>query len=174
MAEPTVLQGVRAPRAIRIEETKQADARAAGVNPGTRVVPNLAGDGKYTVYRSHTLRYRVQITAPQTIVLSDGRKQTGGRMLVAQFEDGRYINNDRNAETRKLIDEELQANKFFGEFGSHAHFWLASDQQAKMEKVRVEAALQTLKSLPREAVDRFVGELKQGAAADHAVAPVGE
>jgi hypothetical protein len=70
---------------------------------------------------------------------------------------------------RALIDETLQANKYFGRFGSTADFWLASDQQERTKNAALESAMRTLRSLPKEAVDAFVGALKAGEAEDHAI-----
>lgn len=164
---PDVLIGTRAPQSVRLE---QARAKAAGATQATVVVPT-----GFNTYISRDRRYRVQITAPQSYIGPDGRKQSGGKMLVAEFDEGIYRNNHRDAKTRALIDEVLQSNPYFGPFGSSgAHYWLASDQQAVMEQARIKAALETLKALPKAAVDQFIGELKQGDAEDHEIPATGD
>jgi hypothetical protein len=138
---------------------------SAAAQPEHPVVP-VAADG-VTVYVSKYRRYRVQITAPRTYTDPMGVRTSGGKMLVAMFDDGVYRNNERDPKTRKLIDELLQANPYFGKFGSNADFWLASEQQAQLEGAQVQSALNTLKALPRETVEQFVAELRQGDADDH-------
>lgn len=164
MPQPEVLPGLRAPRTVRIE-AMHAAAEAAQVAPSP-----AAGTAGISVYVSKYRRYRVQVTAPQSYVGPDGRKHSGGKRLEAQFDEGVFRNDHRDPAVRALFDEALQANPYFGVFGSgSAHFWLASDQQARMEKARIESALNVLKSLPKETVEQYAAALKQGAAADHAL-----
>lgn len=158
---PEVISGTRAPRTVRLEE-----ARAKGV-PEPVTPSAIAG---VNVYVARDRRYRVQITAPQSYIGPDGRKQSGGKMLVALFDEGVYRNNHRDPKVRQLIDEALQSNPYFGPFGSStAHYWLASDQADKMAEARKQSALATLKALPKEAVDQFVAELRQGDQEDHSL-----
>lgn len=166
MPNPQVLDGMRAPRSVRLPEM-QANAAASEAERAAPSVP-LAPAG-ITVYVSKYRRYRVQVTAPQSYVGPDGRKNSGGKMIVAQFEDGVFRNDDHDPKVRALIDETLQANKYFGAFGSRADFWLATDQRERTEAARLKSALDTLRALPKEALDQFVGALKQGDAADHAI-----
>lgn len=161
-AAPEVLTGMRAPRAVRME-AMAANAAAAAELP--RATPSA--DPAVNVYVSRYRRYCVQITAPQSYVGLDGRKVSGGEPLVAQFEDGVFRNDHRDLAARKLIDETLRSNPYFGPFGSIAHFWLSSDQNAQTEAARVQAALDTLRAMPKDALDAFVRELKQGDAEDH-------
>lgn len=160
---PEVLTGTRAPRTVRLEE---ANAKAAAVaGQPAAAVPVQA---EYHTYVSRDRMYRVQITAPQSYSSPDGRKQSGGKMIVALFQDNVYRNNHRDPKVRALIDEELQKNPYFGKFGDvRAHYWLASDQNAKTDAARVASAMATLRALPKAAVDQFVAELKQSDAADH-------
>lgn len=164
MPSPEILSGLRQPRAVRMEEQMAA---VGAVAPSTPEAPTaLAG---VNVYVSKYRRYRVQITSPQTVIGPDGRKQTGGKMLVAQFDEGVYRNTHPDPATRALIDETLQSNKYFGKFGSTAEFWLASEQNERTKAAAIEAALRTLRTLPKEAVDTFIGALKAGDAEDHEV-----
>ncbi len=167
MPAPDILPGLRAPRSVRMEEMRQSTERA-------HATPTPASSTAFTTYVSKYRKYRVQVTSPQAYIdPASGRKVTGGKMLVAEFDEGVFRNNKREHTPveRKLIDESLQANPYFGTFGSSAHFWLASEQNAKMEAARVKSALETLKSLPREQVEQFVADLKQGNAEDHVVPP---
>lgn len=158
---PDVLDGMRAPRAVRIEDMAQ---RAAAGEP----LPQPVAQDGVTVYVSKYKRYRVQITAPlHTVNPLTGQPIPGGREIAAQFEEGVYRNNDSDPEYRELIDRTLQRNKFFGRFGSNSDFWLASDQKVTLENARIKSALDTLKSLPQDVVAQFVADLKQGEAADH-------
>lgn len=161
---PAVLDGMRAPRSVRLE-----DIRAHGAMADEPRAVVESGDG--TVYVSTYRRYRVQVTAPRSFTDPLGIKQAAGTMIVAVFDEGVYRNNHRDLETRALIDRVLQSNPHFGAFGSGAHFWLASDQNARMEKARVASALNTLRSLPKDAVEKFVADLKAGNAEDHELPP---
>lgn len=157
---PEVLTGTRAPRTVRLEQAREQ------TKSETRPIPK-AEEG-VSVYVARDRRYRVQITAPQSFYSPDGRRQSGGKMLVAQFEDGVFRNNHHDPKIRKLIDEELRKNPYFGEFGdSLAHYWLASSQQEKLRKASIANAMATLKSLPKEVVAQYIGELEQGTQADH-------
>jgi len=167
VSAPEVLPGLRAPRATRLDDM-QAAAELAKAPPAVPV-DHAAGN----VYVSKYRRYRVQITAPQPY--SDpltGHKQAR-RSIVAQFDEGVYrTSSEKDPETRAIIDQTLQSNPYFGPFGSAAHFWLASDQQARTEAARIASALNTLKTLPKDAVDQFVAALKPGKADDHVVTPI--
>jgi hypothetical protein len=163
MPSPKVLDGMRQPRSVRLEEMRvyQDD------NINQRPEPPESKPG-VNVYVSTYRRYRVQVTAPHTYVdPATGRKAHAGKMLAAQFEDGVFRNDHHDPAIRKLIDEALQSNKYFGAFGTNAHFWLSSDQRARTEARRIQAALDTLRSMPKDAVDQFVAELRQGESEDH-------
>lgn len=163
MPSPQILDGMRQPRSVRLEEIKGAQPEA------TPAVP-VAAPG-IRVYVSRYRRYRVQITAPQSYIGPDGRKNTGGKMIVAQFEDGVFRNDAHDPAVRALIDEGLQSNKYFGAFGTTAHYWLADDQKARTEARQLQAALDTLKSLPRDVVEQHMAALRQGEAEDHELPP---
>jgi len=164
MPNPTVLSGMRQPRSVRLEEIRS-------VQPDNTVALPAAVAPGATTYVSKYRRYRVQVTVPQSYIGPDGRKNTGGKMIEAQFDEGVYRNDDRDPDVRKLVDETLQSNKYFGAFGSMAHFWLASDQQARTDARRIQAAMDTLKALPKDAVEQYVAELRQGEDEDHAMPP---
>lgn len=158
---PDVLDGMRAPRAVRLESMAQ---RAATGEP----LPEPIMPVGVTVYVSKYSRYRVQITAPLvTVNPITGQPLANGREIAAQFEEGVYRNTESDPEYRELIDRTLQRNKFFGKFGSGADYWLASEQKATLEDARIKSALATLKSLPQDVVAQFVADLQQGDLADH-------
>jgi hypothetical protein len=167
-----MLDGMRAPRAVRLEDIRNAAPEPAGIN----VAPSAPG---ITVYVSNVRRYRVEVL-PATVVVdaATGRKTTTGKRITAEFDEGVYRNDHRDPATRKLIDEVLQSNKYFGQFGGgpNVHFWLASEQNAITEARRIESAMNTLKSLPPDVVARHMAQLSHGKAEDHqldAVAPSG-
>lgn len=168
MPSPDVLDGMRAPRSVRLEDMAARRDRGEALPE-----PNAASG--VTCYVSRFAQYRVQITAPTSFTNPvTGQTTAAGREIVAQFEDHVYRNNDKDPEVRKLVDETLQSNRYFGTFASRAdnvHFWLASEQKAATEAARVKAALDTLKGLPRDVVDQFVADLKQGTELDHALPP---
>ena len=161
---PDVLDGMRAPRSVRLEQIK--------ANAEDNSLPEARVGTDHTVYVSKYRRYRVQVSAPQTFIdPATGRKNSAGKMIAAIFDEGIYRNKERDPKIREQIDEALQSNPYFGKFGSTAHFWLASEQNAVMERSRRQAAMDTLKSMPREAVEQFVAELRQGEAEDHELLP---
>lgn len=164
---PEVLDGMRAPRTVRLEEARarQAAATEPTQEVANRLVP--AADPDVTVYMSKYRGYRVQITAPREAIGTDGRKTFGDQPICAEFEEHVYRNNHKDKSTRKMIDMALQANPYFGKFGTTAEFWLLSEQRVEMEKAKLRQAAETLKALPREAVEAFVAQLKQGDAEDH-------
>ncbi len=158
---PAMLEGMLAPRSVQMESVPMTP---------TRSVPELPPlTDSYTVYMSGKVRDRVQLTAPATWIGPDGRKMGGGPMLVAQFDNHVFRNNHHDPAIRALIDQELQRNKYFGKFGGgdHIHYWLASDQKAKTESAKLESAKRTLASLPREALEAALAELKAGEKVDH-------
>lgn len=165
MPSPEIVDGMRQPRAVRLEDIrKSTEAAFASPSPAA-----LAPEG-VTVYVSNSRSYLVEVVNVPSYV-HEGRRYPAKR-IAAQFENGVYRNNAKDPATRKLIDEALQGNKYFGRFGdSSAHFWLASDQQARVESARVKSALDTLKSLPKEVVAQYVADLAQGTAEDHEVPP---
>lgn len=168
MSAPDVLDGMRAPRAVRLEEMQKRTAAGEAL-PEPREVDGVV------IYVSKYPGYRVQITSPlHTVNPMTGQPIPGGRELVAQFENGVFRNTERDPEYRQLINETLQRNKYFGKFGSGAHYWLASEQRAQLEASRVKSALATLKALPADVVAQFVADLKQGDAPDHKLPPVPE
>lgn len=165
---PEVLSGLRAPRTVRVEDMR-AVAESAQAIPS----PAPSGDPSVTVYVSKYRRYRVQVTAPQSYVGPDGRKHSGGKRMEAQFDEGVFRNDNRDPEVRRIFNESLQTNPYFGIFGNGAaHYWLASDQQAQTENARISSALNVLKSLPKETVEQFAAALKTGQSIDHALPPL--
>lgn len=169
MPNPQMLDGMRAPRSVRLEDIRnQPDP--TGVPADAPAAP--AG---VTVYVSRYRRYLVEVQNVPSYT-HEGRRYPAKR-IAAQFDEGVYRNDERDPKKHALIDEVLQSNKYFGPFGSAtAHFWLASDQQAKTDAKRVKSAMDTLKALPPETVKEFVAQLQQGTAEDHtldAVAPTG-
>lgn len=173
MPTPEMLEGMRAPRSVRLEDIRKSTEAALNAPAPSPYAP--AG---VTVYVSPYRKYRVQITAPPRFSAPDGSGRTlpSGKMYVAEFEEGVFRNNHRDAAVRTLFDEQLQSNPYFGRFGGgpKVHYWLASDQNATTEGARIQAALATLKALPKEVVDQYVADLHQGDADDHDLAPAPE
>lgn len=161
---PDVLDGMRAPRSVRLEQIKAASEAASAL-------PNPKSTPDFNIYVSKFRRYRVQTMATRGYIDPGTGRKIEGTTISALFDEGVYRNNHRDPKVRAQIDESLQSNPYFGKFGSAAHFWLASDQNAKMEDMRIKSALDTLKSMPREAVEKFVADLHQGSAEDHELPP---
>lgn len=167
---PKVFTDLREPLSVQMETMT--------LTPTGPQIPQLlpATDDGRTVYMSSTMRLRVQITAPRSFMGLDGIKSSGGRMLYAQFENGRYKNHGRDAEEIALIDRELQRNKYFGKFGGGpmVQYWLANDQREQIEKSRKEGAIKALKSMPREELEQALNELRASEAEDHELPPPAE
>lgn len=158
---PEMLTGMRAPQSVRLEDIRKNAANADAL-PTPFAAP--AGVNVYvSLYRSYLIEV-VNIPA----YVDQGRRVPSKR-IAAQFSEGVFRNDHRDLATRKLIDDALQANPYFGKFGSgpKTHFWLASEQQAALESARIADALRTLKSLPKEMVAQYAADLVQGSADDH-------
>jgi hypothetical protein len=164
MPSPEIVEGMRQPRAVRLEDIrKSTDAAFAPVQAAH------APEG-VTVYVSNSRSYLVEVQNVPSYV-HEGRRYPAKR-IAAQFENGIYRNDSKDPKVRALIDDALQSNKYFGRFGDGAaHFWLASDQKQVVESARVKSALETLKSLPKDVVTQYVAELAQGTAEDHVFTP---
>lgn len=160
MPSPEVVDGMRQPRAVRLEDIRRSTEAAFAPPSPTALAPEGV-----TVYVSTSRSYLVEVLNVPSYV-HEGRRYPAKR-IAAQFENGIYRNNSKDPATRKLIDDALQSNKYFGRFGdSSAHFWLASDQQKTVEAAKVKSALDVLKTIPREQIDAF---LAQGTAEDHEI-----
>lgn len=155
--QPDVLTGLRAPQTVRLEEAAAREFKAAQ-EPTVRAVPDLG----FTVYESEFARLRVQITSPQTVRDLEGR-ETRKPPLVAQFEQGRFINRHPDEKTRAYIDRTLQAHP---RFGLDRMFWLANDAAKRDRKRSAERAMNLLKSLPKELVQQVVVELQESGELD--------
>jgi hypothetical protein len=171
MPSPEVLDGMRQPRSVRLEDIRRStDAANALPTPN----PALSQDG-VTVYMSPSRRYLVEVQNIPAYV-HEGRRYPAKR-IAAQFEDGIYRNGApgtdgyRKPEIKKLIDESLQSNRYFGAFTTNmspaVHFWLASDMLAVTDAAKVKHAMDTLRSVPREQLEARLAELRQGDAEDH-------
>lgn len=161
-AAPEMLTGMRAPQSVRLEEARQRAADGGAAVP----TPFAAPEG-VSVYVSTFPGYLVEVMNIPAYV--DQGRRVPGKRIAAQFSGGVYRNDHRDLATRKMIDEALQANPYFGAFGAgpKVHFWLAADQQKVVEAARVKSALSTLKSIPKDVLDKYVAELAQGDADDH-------
>lgn len=157
---PKVLDGARGPRADRFDDMRAQSEAAFDATPSE--APKVDG----TVYLSAYPGYMVQISAPADIVDPLTGRKTIGRPVVARFVEGRYVNNARDKKLRAYIDEEMQRKTRFGKPGSGADYWLADDAIRMAQAAAKAGALATLRSLPREAVNEFLAELKQGDATD--------
>jgi hypothetical protein len=154
---------MRAPRSVRLEDMRQAAANGAALP-----TPFAAPEG-VSVYVSSFPGYLVEVVNIPSYI--DQGRRVPGKRIAAQFRDGIYRNDHRDPATRKLIDEALQQNPYFGKFGGgpQVHFWLAADQQAVVEAARVKSALTTLQSLPKDVIAKYAAELAQGDADDHII-----
>jgi len=156
--EPEILDGIRGPRADRIEAMRQAAERES--EPAQ--VPVRAAQRDGTVYISKFRRYRVQVTSPADIIDPLTGRKTRGVPVCAKFDEGVWVNDAKDLKLRAQIDEFLQQNPYFGRYGTNAEFWLASEQEAAIKSAKLRQARDTLRSLPPEAVAAFMQEIRQG------------
>jgi len=157
---PKVLDGTRGPRATRFEDMRSRSEVAFDATPA--VMPKVDG----TVYLSAFPGYMVQVTAPADLTDPITGRKTLGRPTKALFVEGRYVNNARDPKLRAHIDEVLQGNSRFGKPGAGADYWLAEDAIRMTRAASKASALATLRSMPKETVEQFIAELRQGDATD--------
>jgi hypothetical protein len=165
MPAPAMIAGMRQPQSVRLEDIRKSTEAAQ-----TLAMPAVDASSGVNVYISTSRSYLVEVLNVKSYVHEGER--IPARRVAAQFVEGVYRNDERDPELRRLIDERLQRNKYFGKFGDNrAHFWLLSDMKEQTEATRIERALDTLRSLPREQVEKFVADLQQGDADDHQFEP---
>lgn len=158
MPSPEVVDGMRQPRAVRLDDIRRSTDAA--------FAPPVAAAEGASVYVSNSRSYLVEVQNVPSYV-HEGRRYPAKR-IAAQFVDGVYRNTSKDSKVRALIDEALQANPYFGRFGdSAAHFWLAADQNAVTKAASVKSALDVLKTMPRDQIEAY---LAQGTAEDHVIA----
>lgn len=175
---PKVIAGMRGAIDTRMESMHEIER--AESNPELAQV-TIAGldEKKGTLYFSKFPSYRVQITSPGDSINPVTGQRTRQKGIVAVFKNGRYLNDGsvpgnlgankkQKEELRAMIDRQLQDNFKFGAPGQ-GDFWLATEQQRVIREKNLKSARATLKSLPKEVLDEFVGSLKQGDKVDHSV-----
>lgn len=168
-AAPEVLDGMRQPRSVRLEDIRTGTETAHALP----TLPALAPAG-ITVYISSSRRYLAEVANVRAYTDADGVRIPAKR-IAAQFEEGVYRNNHRDPAIRALVDRSLQMNPYFGKFGGgpKVHFWLASDQKATTEQAQIKGALDILRRLPPDQVMDFAASLERGDADDHTLPAVG-
>jgi hypothetical protein len=152
---PRMVTGMRPPRSV-LEEQAIAEASQAKVQLPVEEQP------EGTVYESVYLRYRLQIAATDDTKDPVTGRRIPGRTIVAQFEEGRFVNNPKkrgkpDLELRKLIDEAMQSEPHFGY--PHGHFWLAETAMAKNREVAIESAKATIASIPPELREKLIADM---------------
>lgn len=153
--QPRMVAGMRPPRSV-LEEQAAAEAAQAVQLPPQQQQP------EGTVYESVYLRYRLQIAATEDTKDPVTGRRIPGRTIVAQFEEGRFVNNPKkhgkpDLETRRMIDEAMQSEPHFGY--PHGHFWLAETAAEKNREVAIESARSTIASIPPEMRQRLIAEM---------------
>jgi hypothetical protein len=156
---PEVLTGLRDPQDVRMDRAKEREASGA---QAPSKMPVLA-DPSLTVYESQFSRYRVQITSPDESKDPTTGHITRNKPLVAQFENGRWVNQFKNPEHRKLADLFLQGNDFFGMEG---HFWLKKDADTRDIAISKDNTRRTLAALPKAEVQELLREMRESGELD--------
>lgn len=166
--EPEVLDGLRGPRSLRMDEMRQKDAER------TQPAREILIRENATTYQSRFLGYRVQIAVSDDIRDPYTGRNQKGKVVAAQFKEGIFVNDHKDPEIRTLTDTVLQSLAQFGKLKdgkipAHADFWLASEANAASKVAQLTAAKRTLAALPPEQVRAFMDELALGAAVDHSL-----
>lgn len=165
---PEVLSGTRGPRSDRIEAMRAveaADPNEVQVNVG--LAAKAAKDG--TLYLSKYPAYRVLVACAEDVVNPLTGRKKSGRPLNAVFKNGQYLNDSKDKTLRRMIDDALQNNSRFSEFGKGGDFWTADSQASAIKTKKLADAHATLSALPKEVVAEFLAGLQQGTAVDHAL-----
>lgn len=137
---PEVLTGQRPTGAQRMDLIRAAAARQERGAELTQAP--FAAEGT-TLYQSRIRRYRVQITAPGDVTDRYTGRVEKGKPIAAQFDDFYYVNAARDPEVRKLIDQALQENYYFG---LTSDFWLASEKTQQIVKASIDSAVHAIRS----------------------------
>lgn len=120
--QPEVITGYRGPR----DETREA----APASPA-KAIP----EGK-TVFQFIASRYRLQLTAPRSIVLPDGRIEPGARPLVVVADEGfKTLDNKKDAKTIELVRQ----HNYYG-----TDFWDYSETLKGIQEARTKSAISVL------------------------------
>jgi hypothetical protein len=129
MPEPEVIDGYRAGRS---ERTAEVNSRNAKLVPGAApVVPA----GK-RAFQACAAKYRIQITAPQDLRLSDGRLLRGDKAQVVQFNDHMaFLDVEKDA----LKIESIEKHAYYGK-----DFWDFAVIVAKAKEKQAQSALASL------------------------------
>ena len=121
--QPEVVTGYRGPRG---EETRNATPASPA-----RAIP----EGK-TIFQFVGARYRLQLTAPRSLVLPDGRIEPGDRPLVVQADEGfKTLDNKTDKRTIQLIRD----HRYF-----NTDFWDYADTLKGLQDARTKQALSVL------------------------------
>lgn len=139
--QPEVIDGAREPRSVR----GFADPSKRG--PGPAGIP----EGKRIFQATHN-RYRLQLTAPETIRTSDGRTIKGEKPLNVQFDD-RVCVLDIEKDARKI--ELMVQDPFYG-----VDFWDFADVLKRSKEARVQQAVDTVLAYDGEARQRIIDALR--------------
>jgi len=163
MPTPEVLDGYRTPRP---ERTREVEEKIAKRGPGPQPVIPV---GK-RVFQFIAAKYRIQVTAPETVTFSDGRKIRGGKPIFVEAK-----NNMTTLDIVKdaLAIEAIEKNARYG-----MDFWdfavvLASAQAKQAESVK--SALMdpaVLKNLTLADREQLVEQLLAAKDEDFDVKPV--
>lgn len=162
---PEVVTGLRQPTREAVEKSIASAMANEAPTAQARRTP-ISPEG--TVYESLYSRYRIQITAPAVVKDPQTGRETRVPPVVAQFEEGVYVNKERDPKKRKEYDRYIQENPFYG---LGRHFWLQSERVERDKAVSTAQAKQVLSSLPKAELERQVQELILSGALDIKLPP---
>jgi hypothetical protein len=129
MPQPEIIDGYRAGRS---ERTAEVSARAAKLGPGAA---SAIPEGK-RAFQFVAAKYRVQVTAPQDLRLSDGRLLRGDKAQAVQAENYMAI---LDVKKDALKIEALEKHAYYGK-----DFWDYAEVVAKAKEKQAQSAMVSL------------------------------
>lgn len=146
LGNPEVLTGARGPQDEVIEKPKARPGRYQQIPEGKVIFQAIAG------------RYRLQLTAPEDLRLTDGRIQRGERPLVAQFAEYMLVCDEKK--DAKMI-ELIRAHPDFGR-----EFWDLKDKLVLAKEKQTKSAVDFVLGADEDQKAAILEALLQGKSAD--------
>jgi len=150
---PVMIEGMRGPADARKRYEAEFKAKYIPIQPDDYITPEQG-----TVYQSRHRRYRIQVTTVPDTKYADTGRLVPGKSIVAKFDEYFWVNREVDPEKRKMIDDALQSNPWFG---SNKDFWLAAEKRKTDDAARIESAKESFKRNP-EALKALIDELRAG------------
>jgi hypothetical protein len=129
MSSPEVIDGYRAGRSERVAEVNARNAKL-----GTGAAPTIPSGKR--AFQAKAAKYRLQVTAPQDLRLSDGRLLRGDKAQAVQW-DGYMVFLDIEKDALKI--EAIEKSPYYGK-----DFWDFEVIVARAKEKQAQSALTSL------------------------------